>query len=78
MNITGLSAAGYYRHSEPLPGQPHRRITEPKNENRKKPIQFGGRPTTNTNLGEHSNNDFAAIVPVISGQIGGRETSIER
>ncbi|WBW62543.1 antA/AntB antirepressor family protein [Klebsiella electrica] len=33
-------------------------------------------PQPNTNLGEHSNNDFAAIVPVISGQICGRETNI--
>jgi hypothetical protein len=28
-NITGFQA-GYRRHSEPLPGQLHRRITEPK------------------------------------------------
>ncbi|ECS8237346.1 TPA: antA/AntB antirepressor family protein [Salmonella enterica subsp. enterica serovar Potsdam] len=33
-------------------------------------------PQSNTCQGEHSNNDFAAIVPVISGQIGGREASI--
>ncbi|WP_312293074.1 antA/AntB antirepressor family protein [Atlantibacter hermannii] len=33
-------------------------------------------PQSNVDQGEHSNNDFAAIVPVISGQIGGREASI--
>lgn len=33
-------------------------------------------PQPNTSLGEHSNNDFAAIVPVIFGQIGGRETNM--
>lgn len=33
-------------------------------------------PQSNACQGEHSNNDFAAIVPVISGQIGGREASI--
>ncbi|MHB9347058.1 antA/AntB antirepressor family protein [Enterobacter sp. JBIWA005] len=33
-------------------------------------------PRFTTSTGEHSNNDFAAIVPVISGQIGGREASI--
>ena len=29
-----------------------------------------------TSTGEHNNNDFADIVPVIPGQIGGRETNI--
>ena len=33
-------------------------------------------PQSNASLGELNNNDFAAIVPVISGQIGGRETNI--
>lgn len=33
-------------------------------------------PHFTTSLGEHSNNDFADIVPVIPGQIGGRDTSI--
>lgn len=33
-------------------------------------------PQPATSLDGISNNDFAAIVPVISGQIGGRETSI--
>ena len=33
-------------------------------------------PQLSTSLGEHSNNDFAAIVPVISGQISGRETNM--
>ncbi|MEA5196677.1 antA/AntB antirepressor family protein [Enterobacter roggenkampii] len=33
-------------------------------------------PQPNVNTGEYSTNDFAAIVPVISGQIGGREASI--
>lgn len=33
-------------------------------------------PQPTTSLGGISNNDFAAIVPVISGQIGGRETNM--
>lgn len=33
-------------------------------------------PQSSVNQGEYSTNDFAAIVPVISGQIGGRETNI--
>lgn len=33
-------------------------------------------PQLSVSLSEHNNNDFAAIVPVISGQIGGRETNI--
>jgi len=33
-------------------------------------------PQSSVNQGEYSTNDFAAIVPVISGQIGGREASI--
>lgn len=33
-------------------------------------------PQPNVNLGEIINNDFAAIVPVICGQIGGRETNM--
>lgn len=33
-------------------------------------------PHSNASLGELNNNDFAAIVPVISGQIGGRDTNI--
>ncbi|WP_368893406.1 antA/AntB antirepressor family protein [Kluyvera ascorbata] len=33
-------------------------------------------PQPNSSLGELNNNNFAAIVPVISGQIGGRETNI--
>lgn len=33
-------------------------------------------PQSNASLGELNNNDFAAIVPVISGQIGGRDTNI--
>lgn len=33
-------------------------------------------PQSNVSLGEYNKNDFAAIVPVIPGQIGGREASI--
>ncbi|HAS0834670.1 TPA: antA/AntB antirepressor family protein, partial [Enterobacter cloacae subsp. cloacae] len=33
-------------------------------------------PQSSVNQGEYSTNDFAAIVPVISGQIGGREANI--
>ncbi|HCM4283595.1 TPA: antA/AntB antirepressor family protein [Klebsiella quasipneumoniae] len=36
----------------------------------------GAAPQPNVNTGVINGNDFAAIVPVISGQIGGREASI--
>ncbi|WP_187417766.1 antA/AntB antirepressor family protein, partial [Klebsiella oxytoca] len=35
-----------------------------------------GAPQPNVSQGVINGNDFAAIVPVISGQIGGRETNI--